>query len=926
MKRRILAIIVLSLLLLPGAASPLSASNQEEVEFVPGEVLIKFVPGTSQSDKDNLVTQLEGEVLDGFDKLDLFQVQIGDGLTVPQAIEIAQVAGFVEFAEPNFIYVATDRFPDDPRFEDQWALNNEDQTGGTSDADIDGPEAWQIRKSASKIVVGVTDTGCDLGHEDLAKNLWVNPGETGPDNNNDDKSANGIDDDGNGFIDDVHGADFVNNDGDPNDDSGHGTNVSGIIGAVGDNDTGITGVVWEVQLMCLKFLNADGIGTTTDAIKAIGYAADQGASLINAGWSGGGRSMGLRAAIREFGKVFVAAAGNANQPFAQFPAGYNLPEIISVAATDDKDRLADFSNFGYGVDLGAPGMDNLTTGPDDTYASIGGTSAATSHAAGVAALVREELPDLTEAEIKECLINGVDPQDSLSIPFTESGGRLNANQALQCTSLPVEERGFIRIAHRGFEGLDPENRELGSPHNSYAWSMAMFKDQLYVGTMRDLLCLVALTGREQLTEELVDCPDSALDLDLRAEIWRYTFKTETWERVFQSPLIEVDFPDPAGPQPFALHIGYRSMAVHTEPDGEEALYISTFGRSPLGQILRTTDGETFTNIFNPGSFPDIALGGFRGLVSYKNKLYATPVGSGADANTSPFPVVIELVDSATGTWRQVSEVGFGDPGNETVFELQVFDGFLYAGTGNESGFQLFRTKLEPDPENHDFYLWERVLTDGAFRGPDNQSAISMVPFQDHLYIGTAVEQALANGQTPPPAELLRIDSQGRFDLICGNPRQTDQGFKAPLSGRSAGCGNPFNTYIWRMAEHEGELYIGSFDNSSFLPAVGPLLGLSEDASQTIADETAGFDLWKTSDGTNLLDITHDGFRNPLNYGTRNLVSTPHGLAIGTANPFTDAPGQAFLTGGTQIWLGEPQPIKALAFPGLTDSSTSGDPP
>jgi hypothetical protein len=928
MKKGILAMIVLSILLIPGTANPLFVFSQEEgAEFVPREVMVKFDSETSDSDKNDVIQQLDGDVLNVFDELNIYQVKISDELTVEEAMEIAQAAEAVEFAEPNFIFTTVDRFPDDPRFEEQWALNNEGQSEGTPDADIDGPEAWQIRNKVPKIVVGVTDTGCDLNHEDLDKNLWVNPGETGLDENGNDKSTNGIDDDNNGFVDDVHGADFVNNDGDPSDDNGHGTSVSGIIGAVGDNGTGVTGVAWKIQLMCLKFLNATGAGSTADAMRAIEYAIENDASLINASWAGGGPSRSLRAAIQEFGRVFVAAAGNASQPFAQFPAAFNLPEVISVAATDNNDDLAPFSNFGRGVDLGAPGVDNLTTGLDDTYISFTGTSAASPHAAGVAALVREEFPDLTEAEIKECIINGIDPKDSLNIPFTESGGRLNANQTLQCTSLPVEERGFVRIAHQGFEGLDPDNQKLGSRHNSYTWSMAMFKGQLYVGTIRDVLCLVALTDRGQVTENLVECPASVLDLDLRAEIWRYTFKTDTWELALRSPLVDVEFPDPTGTEPFALHIGYRSMAVHTEPDGEKALYVSTFGLSPMGQILRTTDGETFTNIFNPDSFPDVDLGGFRGLVSYKGKLFATPVGSGTDANASPFPVVIELEDSSTGTWRQVSEVGFGDSGNESVFELQVFDGFLYAGTGNESGFQLFKTNLEPDPDNPDFYLWERVLTDGAFRGPDNQAAVSMAPFKKHLYIGTAIEQTIPNDNMPPQAaELLRIDSQGEFDIICGDSRETPLGSKAPLSGRPAGCGNPFNVYIWRLAEHDGELYIGSFDNSVFLPTVGPLVGLPEDISQIIADETAGFDLWKTSDGTNLLGLTDDGLRNPLNYGARTLASTPYGLAIGTANPFTDAPGQAFLTGGTQIWLGEPQPIEALQPAELPDLIPGGDAP
>ena len=221
------------------------------------------------------------------------------------------------------------------------------------------------RPASANVLVGVIDTGVDYNHPDLAANIWTNPGEI---------AGNGIDDDGNGYIDDVHGYDFVNNDGDPMDDNGHGTHFSGTIGGVGNNGIGVAGVNWNVKIMALKFLDSGGSGSTANAVAGVQYATMMGVDVTSNSWGGGGFSQALYDAIDAAGAAniaFVAAAGNNganNDTSPAYPAAYDLPNIISVAATDDNDELASFSNYGAAsVDLGAPGVDILSTLPGNQY-------------------------------------------------------------------------------------------------------------------------------------------------------------------------------------------------------------------------------------------------------------------------------------------------------------------------------------------------------------------------------------------------------------------------------------------------------------------------------------------------------------------------------------------------------------------------------
>ncbi len=331
--------------------------------------------------------------------------------------------------------------PNDPAFPQLTGLESGRGASDPQDTDIDAAEAWEITTGSREIVVAVIDTGVDYTHPDLAANIWTNPGEV---------AGDGIDNDHNGFIDDVHGYDFHNSDGDPFDDHRHGTHVAGTIAAVGNNGIGVVGVNWQSSIMALKYLDSTNKGLTSDAKRAINYATmmrqrDEdpvNIRVINASWGGpGGFDIGMRDEIAnagESGILFVAAAGNGDilgrgvdndlRPF--YPANYNLDNVISVAASDQNDRLAPFSNFGKtSVDLAAPGIGILSTEPGGTLASRNGTSMAAPHVSGVAALVWANVPYATVAEVRAAILRGVDELDSLKNRVA-TGGRLNAFGAL----------------------------------------------------------------------------------------------------------------------------------------------------------------------------------------------------------------------------------------------------------------------------------------------------------------------------------------------------------------------------------------------------------------------------------------------------------------------------------------------------------------
>lgn len=405
-------------------------------------------------------------------------VKVDPGVTVDEALAHYRGEADVEYAEPDYI-LSANAFPQDPRYSDGtlWALNNLGQMNGRADADIDAPEAWDVRALADNVIVAVVDSGVRYSHEDLALNMWRNPREV----------FNGLDDDGNGYADDVHGVDFVEWSGNPMDDNGHGTHVAGTIAGVGNNGRGVVGVAWRAQIMALKFMDADGYGYTSDGVLAIDYARANGAKIVNASF-GGPHSITLRDAIvraRSAGMIIVAAAGNDarnNDVSPSYPANYAIDNIVSVAASTRTDALASFSNYGaQTVHLAAPGKDIYSAyhTANNAYLYMSGTSMAAPHVAGALALVRAQFTNETYRQSIERLLKAVDPVPALAGTST-TGGRLNLHRALQPTitiaAPPVQltmvrtnQEPYVRLRLTGAPG---QSCEIQQTTNLMQWTSA----------------------------------------------------------------------------------------------------------------------------------------------------------------------------------------------------------------------------------------------------------------------------------------------------------------------------------------------------------------------------------------------------------------------------------------------------------------------
>lgn len=327
--------------------------------------------------------------------------------TDQKSIEVLKNNSDIEYIEPNYTYKAFST-PSDEKFSKQWALNNDGKNSGSwwsrgvKGVDISALEAWKITKGSRDIKVAIIDTGVDYNHSDLKNNIMINEAEK--------NGRPGVDDDGNGLVDDIYGYDFANNDADPMDGHGHGTHCAGVIGAE-HNSIGVAGINAEVKILPVKFLKDSGGGTLEAALKAIDYAVARGVDIMSNSWGGGGKSQALLEAIEraeQAGITFVVAAGNSNSDndvVDTFPANYEVDNIISVGALDGKGNRASFSNYGKkSVHVFAPGVDILSTVNGDSYKKMSGTSMACPHVAGIAALLLANEPNLSYSDIKKRLM------------------------------------------------------------------------------------------------------------------------------------------------------------------------------------------------------------------------------------------------------------------------------------------------------------------------------------------------------------------------------------------------------------------------------------------------------------------------------------------------------------------------------------------
>lgn len=402
--------------------------------FAPQRVLVVPEAGVTPQELAELNARVGGRVERVVPGGRVRRVGLPASVSVAEAVRRYESSPLVRFAEPDFVVRPSQSptGPNDPDYGRLWGLKNTGQTGGVGDADIDAPGAWRVTTGTAGPPVAVIDTGVDVTHPDLKANVWTNPGEI---------AGNGIDDDRNGYIDDIHGWDFYHGDNTVFDgaEDDHGTHVAGTIAAAGGNGIGVTGVNWRARVMSVKFLGPEG-GYTSDAIAALDYAVNNGARISNNSWGGGGASLALQEAItRAAGAshLFVAAAGNGgadgvgdnNDLTPQYPASYPQDNIVSVAASTDADKLASFSNYGAtSVDLAAPGANILSTLTRGAYGSYNGTSMATPHVSGAAVLMLAAEPSLSAAQIKAILMESVDPVAALRA--TVAGGRLDVGRAL----------------------------------------------------------------------------------------------------------------------------------------------------------------------------------------------------------------------------------------------------------------------------------------------------------------------------------------------------------------------------------------------------------------------------------------------------------------------------------------------------------------
>jgi subtilisin family serine protease len=345
--------------------------KQFSTEFVPGEVLLKFKKGTTRTETRTLHSNFGAKEIRRIESLGVRRIKLPSAISVKEAVEYYKMDPNVKYAEPNYIINFT-AMPNDSAFSELWGLHNTGQqvngVTGTQDADIDAPEAWDIITGSDNIIIAVLDSGVAYLHPEINPNIWVNNVEL--------SGTGGVDDDNNGYIDDIYGWDFWANDNNPEDYNSHGTHVSGTIAARGNNGVKITGVNWNAKIMAVKMGGI--VGAVGDATDAIIYAVENGADIINASWGIPKFSQSLYDAINyanDHGVLFVAAAGNGgsdgigdnNDQDPHYPSSYNLPNIIAVAATDQGDNLTGFSNYGMAsVDVAAPGDNVYGTIPEFT--------------------------------------------------------------------------------------------------------------------------------------------------------------------------------------------------------------------------------------------------------------------------------------------------------------------------------------------------------------------------------------------------------------------------------------------------------------------------------------------------------------------------------------------------------------------------------
>ena len=484
-----------------------ASSKDSDVEYIEGEYIVKFYEDINTLGLDQLqsifsTTEVE-KLSDNF-------VLIHRGEDFGKLQSFLLENDLIEYVEQNqrirlLSYdIVSSRLPNDPSFDKLWGIDN----AKNPKFDISAKEAWSLQIGSHKVTVGVMDTGIEASHPDLKDNMWFNEAEA--------QGTEGVDDDGNGYVDDVHGWNFINNTPDGTDDHGHGTHCAGTIGASGNNGLGVVGVNWQVSLMSLKFINKGGWGSTARAIRAIDYGIKMGAHVLSNSWSSKreGYSKALVDMIKktkDAGILFVASAGNRyrsnNDKNPVYPAGYDIDNVISVGSMDAQGMVSAFSNVGKrAVHIFAPGSDILSTFLKGDYRVFSGTSMATPHVAGVAALLLAQNPDMSYREIKERLIQTATPVQAYK-GLSVAGGLVNAHRALMDERNPISpndsrfwknyENVHIEVQPSDLEEKDKIVFVIPGPEDATRLAVRFSKLKLFSTSKVEVYALSKADGKEE---------------------------------------------------------------------------------------------------------------------------------------------------------------------------------------------------------------------------------------------------------------------------------------------------------------------------------------------------------------------------------------------------------------------------------------------
>ena len=587
--------------------------KKDNEEFVLGEFIVKFNPelniDISKSSKGWITTGIssidalnEKYQVKNIEKLfktcekpylfNIYKISVLKNSNIISIVNDYSIDPYVIYAEPNYI-LKTCLTPNDPDFNLQYYLHNTGQTGGIIDSDIDAPEAWDIETGDETIVIAIHDTGVDYDHPDLEDNIWVNPGEDLNGNGIVDFSDfNGVDDDSNGFIDDIRGYDFVNTtrpvfpgedgtirDNDPIDFHGHGTHCSGIASAVTDNNIGIAGVCWNCKIMPVRVgFKAQGGGGLIDLIAAaagLEYAADNGAHIISMSWGGGSVSSLIWDALNysySKGVILIAAAGNYNSKWKHYPAAYD--KVIGVGATDHNDSIAHTafgSNYGSWVDVAAPGEFIQSTMFNDTYACWSGTSMSTPQVAALAALILSKNPLFNQDEVRTIIRSTTDDVNS-SEKYIGTG-RINAYQAIIRDSTP------IAILESYLDELIVANdiyingTASGSCFESYSvfYGIGLYPDEW-------ILIDSSTTPVEKNVLTIWDTPipENETEFTIRLVVYD-TFDQESIDEAVVYLAIAPDTPTIDGPTNGEVGIPYPFRFNTTDTEGDDIYYYIDWG-------------------------------------------------------------------------------------------------------------------------------------------------------------------------------------------------------------------------------------------------------------------------------------------------------------------------------------------------------------